>query len=70
VITVLASLFAFVLHFMLGEDVVARHALVTVLVPTLVLNLVLALPVHALVRSIVGGESAIEPSPEVEVVVR
>jgi rod shape-determining protein MreD len=60
VITVLASLF----------DVVARHVLVTVLVPTLLLNLVLALPVHALVRSVVGGESAIEPSPEVEVVVR
>lgn len=70
VITVLASVFAFVLNYMLGVDVVARHALVTVLVPTLVLNLVLALPVHALVRSVVGGESGIEPSPEVEVVVR
>ena len=52
-ITVLAALFAFLLHYLLGEEVVARHALVSVLVPTLVANLVLALPVHALVRAVV-----------------
>jgi hypothetical protein len=69
VITVLAALFGFVLHYLLGVEVVARHALVTVLVPTLVLNLLLALPVHALVRAITGKGSGIEAAPEVEVVV-
>jgi rod shape-determining protein MreD len=69
VITALAALFGFVLHYLLGVDVVARHALVTVLVPTFFLNLLLALPVHALVRSITGRDSGIEATPEVEVVV-
>lgn len=66
-ITVLAGLFGFVLHSMLGEEVVARHALVTALAPAFVLNLALALPVHALVRRAVGEETRLEPSPEVEV---
>jgi rod shape-determining protein MreD len=68
-ITVLAGLFGFVLHYMLGEEVVARHALVTVLMPALVLNLVLALPVHALVRWAVGEGAPGELSAEVEVLV-
>jgi rod shape-determining protein MreD len=69
VLTVLAGLFAFVLHYMLGVEVVARHALVTVLLPTLVLNLALALPVYALVRAAVREPETLEPSPEVELVV-
>jgi rod shape-determining protein MreD len=69
VITVLAAVFAFLLHYLLGEDVVARHALLTVLVPAAILNVALALPVHALVRASVHGPSAAERSPEVEVVV-
>jgi rod shape-determining protein MreD len=69
-VTVLAAFFAFVLHYMLGDEVVARHALVTVLLPTLLLNVVLALPVHALVRSIVGDRSELaRPATEVELVV-
>jgi rod shape-determining protein MreD len=68
-ITVLAGLFGFVLHYMLGEEVVARHALVTALAPALVLNLALALPVHALVRRAVGEGTRPEASPEVEVLV-
>lgn len=68
-ITVLAGLFGFVLHYMLGEEVVARHALVTALLPALAWNLVLALPVHALVRGTVGEGVRAEPSPEVEVLV-
>jgi len=68
-ITVLAGLFGFVLHYMLGEEVVARHALVTALMPAFVLNLVLALPVHALVRWAVGEGARLEPSPEVEVLI-
>ncbi len=69
VITVLAGAFAFVLHYMLGEEVVARHALVTSLVPTLLLNLLLALPVYALVRASVREPDRLERSPEVEVLV-
>jgi rod shape-determining protein MreD len=69
VITLLAGFFAFVLHYMLGDEVDARYALMTALAPTLVLNLVLALPVHALVRRVVGESVTAEPSQEVEVVV-
>jgi rod shape-determining protein MreD len=69
VITVLAGLFGFVLHYMLGEEVVARHSLVTALVPALVWNLALALPVHALVRAVVGESEGVEVASDVEVVV-
>ncbi len=69
VITVLAGAFAFVLHYMLGAEVVARHALFTSLLPTLLLNLLLALPVYALVRASVGEPDRLERSPEVEVLV-
>jgi rod shape-determining protein MreD len=66
-ITLVAGLFGFVLHYMLGEEVVARHALVTALMPAFVLNLVLALPLYALVRRVVGEGERAEASPEVEV---
>jgi rod shape-determining protein MreD len=66
-ITVLAGAFGYVLHYLLGDDVVARTALVTALLPAFVLNLVLALPVHRLVRAIVGEELRMEPAAEVEV---
>ena len=66
-ITLLAGLFGYVLHYMLGDEVVARHALVTALMPAFVLNLALALPLHALVRRVVGEGERDEPSPEVEV---
>jgi len=69
VMTVLAGVFGLALHYMLGEDVVPRHALVTALLPTLALNVVLALPVHALVRAFVGERPGFEPSGEVELVV-
>jgi rod shape-determining protein MreD len=68
VITVLAAVFSFVLHYMLGEEVVARHALVTVLAPTLIANLVLAWPVHALARAAVHEREGLA-GREVEVVV-
>lgn len=68
-ITLLAGLFGFVLHYLLGEEVVARHALVTALLPAFVLNFALALPVYALVRRAVGEGARIEPSPEIEVLV-
>ena len=68
-ITVLAGAFGFVLYYLLDEDVVAGHALVTALIPALVLNVALALPVHALVRAIVGEAPRSEIAPEVEVLV-
>jgi rod shape-determining protein MreD len=68
-LTVLAGAFAFVLHYMLGVEVVARYVLVTALVPTLLLNLALAVPVYALVRAIVREPETIERAPEVELVV-
>jgi rod shape-determining protein MreD len=69
VITVLAGAFGFVLHYMLGDDVVARLALVTVLVPTLLANLVLALPIYLLIRAAVHERDVRELATEVEVVV-
>ena len=66
-ITLAAGLFGYVLHYMLGEEVVARHALVTALMPAFVLNLVLALPLYALVRRVVGEGERADASSEVEV---
>jgi rod shape-determining protein MreD len=66
-ITLLAGLFGYVLYYLLDVEVVARHALVTALAPAFVLNLILALPVHRLVRAIVGEDLRVEPAPEVEV---
>ena len=66
-ITLLAGFFGFVLHYLLGEEVVVEQALVTALVPAFVLNLVLALPVYMLVRRIVGEGERYEVVPEVEV---
>lgn len=69
VITVLAGVFGFVLHYMLGMEVVARQALLTALAPTLLLNLLLALPVYALVRASVREPERFDRSAEVEVLV-
>ena len=68
-ITVLAGVFGFVLHYLLDEDVVAGHALLTALIPAFLLNVALALPVHALVRRIVGETERVEVATEVEVLV-
>jgi rod shape-determining protein MreD len=68
-ITVLAGAFGYVLYYLLDEDVVAGHALVTALAPAFVLNALLALPVHAVVRAIVGEGTRDEPAHEVEVLV-
>ena len=68
-ITLLAGVFGYVLNYLLDEEVVAQTALLTALAPAFVLNLVLALPVHRLVRAIVGEELRAAPSAEVEVLV-
>ena len=67
-ITVLAGAFGYLLHYLLDVEVVASHALVTALLPAFLLNVALALPVHALVRRLVG-EGQRELAPEVEVLV-
>lgn len=69
VITVLAAVFALVLRYLLGEEVVAEHALGTALAPALVLNVLLALPVLRLARKAVGEPAPAEPAAEVEIVV-
>jgi rod shape-determining protein MreD len=66
-ITLLAGAFGYVLHYLLDEDVVARYALVTALAPALVLNVVLALPVHRLARKVVGEDVRVELPSELEV---
>ncbi len=68
-LTVLVGAFAYVLHYLLDEEVVAGQALVTALAPAFVLNIALALPVHALLRRIVGEGVRSESAPEVEVLV-
>lgn len=68
-ITVLAAAFGFALYYLLDEEVVAQHAMVTALAPAFVLNIMLALPVNALMRSIVGAGTGEEAVPEVEVLV-
>lgn len=67
-ITVLAGAFGYVLHYLLDAEVVAGNVFLTALVPAFFLNLVLALPVFALVRRFVG-EAQRELAPEVEVLV-
>jgi rod shape-determining protein MreD len=68
-ITVLAGAFGYVLYYLLDEQVAAGQALVTALVPAFLLNVALALPVHALVRKIVGPGQRADVAPEVEVLV-
>jgi rod shape-determining protein MreD len=68
-LTILAAAFAYVLHYLLDEEVVAGQALMTALAPAFVLNLALALPVHGLLRRIVGEGERSEAAPEVEVLV-
>lgn len=68
-ITLVAALFAFGLRYLLGEEVVAHQALLTALIPAFFLNLLLAFPVHRLIRRVLGERLLLEPSAEVELVV-
>ena len=54
VITAGVALGGFVLHFLLGEDVSARHALIDTLLPAVVLNVVLTVPVYAVCRALLS----------------
>jgi rod shape-determining protein MreD len=70
-ITILAAVFASGLRYLLGEEVVVQQTLLSALLPTVLLNVALALPVHALVRSAVPQQQlrVVSSSAEVEVVV-
>ena len=52
VVTVVLAFAALTLHFMLGENAPARAVLVDSLVPSVLLNLLLAFPVYALIRRV------------------
>jgi rod shape-determining protein MreD len=65
VVTVLFAIGALMLHFMLGDNAPARAVLLDGLFPTLVLNLLLALPLHSLVRRALRPAGWAEPTPEV-----
>lgn len=68
VITVLVGVAGYALHYMLGEEVGARHALVATLLPGVVLNLVVTWPVFAIARRVLRAQAA-PPAQEVEVAV-
>ena len=65
VVTILFSVGALMLHFMLGENAPAREVLVDSLVPTVILNVLLAFPVHGVVRRVLGPPAWVERAPEV-----
>lgn len=63
--TLAVAVAGYALHFLVGDDVSARRALLDALVPALVLNLLLGQPVFALVRSILRRSPATERVTEV-----
>jgi rod shape-determining protein MreD len=54
VITVLYALAALALHVVLGEPVDARRVILDALLPAILLNLILTIPVYALAKRILG----------------
>ena len=65
VATVLVQIGALILHYMLGDDVSARTALLGALPAKVGLNLLLTLPVYALVRRVLALASPPESATEV-----
>jgi rod shape-determining protein MreD len=65
VVTVLYAVGAYVLHFVLGDAVSARLVLLDSLPPTVLLNLLLAAPVYALCRRLLGDAVVRERAREV-----
>jgi hypothetical protein len=53
-VTILYSFGALALHVVLGDPVDASTVLVRALIPAVLLNLLLAFPVYALVRRVLG----------------
>jgi rod shape-determining protein MreD len=65
VVTILFSIGALMLHFMLGENAPAREVLIVSLFPTTLLNLLLAVPVYAAGRRILRPVGWAERTREV-----
>jgi rod shape-determining protein MreD len=65
VVTVLFAFGALMLHFMLGENAPAREVLVESLVPTTLLNLVIAFPVYGAVRRVFPAADSADHAREV-----
>jgi rod shape-determining protein MreD len=65
VLTVLTAVGGLALHYMLGEEVSARTALLDTLLPTLGLNLIIAGPVFALCRTLLARGGAAPRAQEV-----
>ena len=65
VATVLVQLGALILHYMLGDDVSARTVLLETLPSKIFLNLLLTLPVYALVRRLLAVGKPVETVTEV-----
>ena len=65
VVTVLFAIGALMLHFMLGENAPARAVLIDTLVPTTLLNLLLAIPVYAVVRRVLQPLGSADRAREV-----
>jgi rod shape-determining protein MreD len=66
VATILVQFGALFLHYMLGDPVSARLALVDALAPKVALNLLLTLPVYALVRRVLAWATEPEGATEVQ----
>jgi rod shape-determining protein MreD len=65
VVSILFAFGALMLHFMLGENAPARQVLVDSLVPTVLLNLLITVPVYAAVRRVLRPADRAERIPEV-----
>jgi len=65
VVTILFSVGALMLHFMLGQNAPARAVLLDSLVPTVILNLLLTFPVHAAIHRIFRPADSAERVTEV-----
>jgi rod shape-determining protein MreD len=68
VITVLYQFGALVLHFVLGEPAPAREVLLISLVPTVIVNVVLTIPVYALVRRLLRRREPVRSVQEARLV--
>jgi rod shape-determining protein MreD len=66
VVTFLFAVGELALHFLLGEPVEARASLVDAMPATLLLNLLLTLPVYAVVRRLLAPERPLDRATEVE----
>ena len=68
VITVLYQFGALILHFVLGEPAPAREVLLISLVPTVIVNVVLTIPVYALVRRLLRRREPVRSVQEARLV--